>query len=50
MEHGIIDAKPCAAFQNDFTTERDVLDERDFVRFELSMGIPYCTGLRGVKL
>ena len=33
-EHGSITAVVCANFHNDLTTEMDVLDERDFARFE----------------
>ena len=36
-EHGSITAVLCAKFQNDLTNEMDVLDERDFARFEFEM-------------
>ena len=36
-EHGSFTALLCAKFQNDLTTEMDVMDERDFARFEFKM-------------
>ena len=36
-EHGSVIAMLCAKFKNDLTTEMDVMDERDFTRFEFKM-------------
>ena len=35
-KHGSVIAALCAKFQNDWTTDTNVMDERDFVRFELT--------------
>ena len=36
-EHGSVTAVFCAKFQNDLTTDMDVMGERDFARFEFKM-------------
>ena len=36
-EHDSVTAVLCAKFQTDWTIETDVMDERDFVRFEFKM-------------
>ena len=40
--HGSITAVLCVNFQNDLITETDVMDERDFTRFEFWTDVPYC--------
>ena len=37
IEHGSITAMLCVKCQNDLTSEIDVMDKRDFVRFEFKM-------------
>ena len=39
-----------AKFQNDWTTETGIMDERDFVRFEIRTDILYCTAPQGPLL
>ena len=47
-EHGSVTAVPYANFQNDSTTDMDVMSERDLTRFRIlrwvpgSLDIPYC--------
>ena len=41
-EHGSITAVLCAKFQNNWTAEMDIKDERDFARIEFKMtGLTY---------
>ena len=45
-EHGSDTAVLCAKFQNDWTTETDVMDEQNFARFEFKMSfgaLPWIT-------
>ena len=47
-EHGSATAMLCANFQNDMASETDVLDERDFSRFELSSDILHRHSLQDI--